>query len=56
MSAYFDWINKQGGIYGRKLELIIGDSGYTGPQGSEAAHKLVEQDKVFGEYKEQAFF
>jgi branched-chain amino acid transport system substrate-binding protein len=47
MAAYLDWINKQGGIYGRKIQLIVGDSGYTGPQGSEAARKLVEQDKVF---------
>ncbi len=47
MAAYLDWINEQGGIYGRKLELIVGDSGYSGPQGSEAARKLVEQDKVF---------
>jgi branched-chain amino acid transport system substrate-binding protein len=47
MAAYLDWINEQGGIYGRKVDLIIGDSGYSGPQGSEAARKLVEQDKVF---------
>jgi ABC-type branched-subunit amino acid transport system substrate-binding protein len=47
MKAYFDWINDQGGIYGRKLTLDIGDSQYTGPVSSEAARSLVEQDKVF---------
>ena len=47
MAAYFDWINKQGGIYGRKIQIDIGDSGYSGPQATEAVRKLVEQDKVF---------
>ncbi|MGD0765312.1 MAG: ABC transporter substrate-binding protein, partial [Dehalococcoidia bacterium] len=47
MKAYFGWINDQGGIYGRKLTLDIGDSQYVGPVSSEAARKLVEQDKVF---------
>ncbi len=50
MAAYLDWINEQGGIYGRKLTLDVGDSAYTGPQASEAARKLVEQDKVFAMY------
>jgi branched-chain amino acid transport system substrate-binding protein len=50
MAAYLDWINQQGGLYGRKLTLDVGDSGYTGPQGTEAARKLVEQDKVFAMY------
>lgn len=30
MQAYFDWINQQGGIYGRKITVDVGDSGYTG--------------------------
>ncbi len=47
MKAYFDYINDQGGIYGRKINFIIGDSQYTGPVAIEAARKLVEQDKVF---------
>ena len=33
MKAYFDYINDNGGIYGRKLELVVGDSQYTGPGG-----------------------
>ncbi len=47
MKAYFDYINDNGGIYGRKLTLDIGDSQYVGPASSEAARKLVEQDGVF---------
>jgi len=47
MKAYYDYINDNGGIYGRKINLIIGDSQYTGPVAIEAARKLVEQEKVF---------
>jgi branched-chain amino acid transport system substrate-binding protein len=47
MKAYFDYINDQGGIYGRKIKLYVEDNQYTGPVGLEAAHKLVEQDGVF---------
>lgn len=47
MKAFFDYINDQGGIYGRKVELDIGDSQYTGPVASEAIRKLVEQDGIF---------
>ncbi len=47
MKAYFDYINDQGGIYGRKINLVIGDSQYSGPAASEAARSLIDQDKVF---------
>jgi branched-chain amino acid transport system substrate-binding protein len=47
MKAYYDYINAQGGIYGRKIRFIIGDNQYTGPVSSEAARRLVEQDGVF---------
>jgi len=47
MKAYYDYINDQGGIYGRKINFIVADSQYTGPVASEAARKLVEQDKIF---------
>ena len=47
MQAYYDYINDQGGIYGRKIKLIVGDNQYNGPVAGEAARKLVEQDKVF---------
>ncbi len=47
MKAYFDYINDQGGIYGRKINLIIGDSQYTGPIATEAAKQLIDQENVF---------
>ena len=47
MQAYFDYINDQGGIYGRKIKLFVGDNQYSGPVASEAIRKLVEQDQIF---------
>ena len=40
-------INEMGGINGRKLAVIIEDSGYDPKKGLLAAQKLVQQDKVF---------
>ncbi len=47
MQAYFDYINSQGGLYGRKITLIVGDSQYSGPVATEVVRTLVEQDGVF---------
>jgi branched-chain amino acid transport system substrate-binding protein len=47
MQAYFDYINTQGGMYGRKIDLIVGDSQYSGPVATEVVRTLVEQDGVF---------
>lgn len=45
--AYFQMINAQGGVNGRKIEFISYDDGYDPTQGLNAARRLVEQDKVF---------
>ena len=42
-----DEINEQGGINGRKLRLIVEDSGYDPKKAVLAAQKLVNQDKIF---------
>jgi branched-chain amino acid transport system substrate-binding protein len=42
-----DEINEQGGINGRKLKLIVEDSGYDPKKAFLAAQKLVNQDKIF---------
>ena len=42
-----DEINEQGGINGRKLKLLIEDSGYDPKKAVLAAQKLVNQDKIF---------
>jgi branched-chain amino acid transport system substrate-binding protein len=40
-------LNEVGGIHGRKVRLIVEDSGYDPRRAVLAAHKLVDQDKVF---------
>jgi branched-chain amino acid transport system substrate-binding protein len=40
-------INEQGGIHGRKIKLIVEDSGYDPKKAVLAAQKLVNQDKIF---------
>ncbi len=47
MMLRVDEINEQGGINGRKLRLIVEDSGYDPKKAVLAAQKLVNQDKIF---------
>ncbi len=42
-----DEINEQGGINGRKLKILVEDSGYDPKKAFLAAQKLVNQDKIF---------
>ena len=44
--AYFNMINDQGGVNGRKIKLISLDDGYAPPKTVEQTRKLVEQDEV----------
>jgi branched-chain amino acid transport system substrate-binding protein len=44
--AYFDKINAEGGINGRKINFISQDDGYSPPKTVEQARKLVESDEV----------
>ena len=46
LSAYFDMINEQGGINGRKITFITLDDGYSPPKTVEHARKLIEQERV----------
>ena len=45
-TAYFKMINDQGGINGRKINLISLDDGYSPPKTVEQVRRLVEQDEV----------
>ena len=45
-AAYFDVINKQGGINGRKINFISRDDSYSPPKTVELVRQLVEQDQV----------
>jgi branched-chain amino acid transport system substrate-binding protein len=46
IGAYFDKINDEGGINGRKIEFITLDDGYSPPRTVEQIRKLVEQEQV----------
>jgi branched-chain amino acid transport system substrate-binding protein len=47
MMLRVDEINEQGGVNGRKMRLIVEDSGYDPKKAVLAAQKLVNQDKIF---------
>ncbi len=44
--AYFAMINDQGGVNGRKLNMISLDDGFSPPKTVEQTRRLVEQDQV----------
>ncbi len=45
--AYFQYINEQGGINGRKINFVFKDDGYQPPKTVAAVREMVEQDEVF---------
>ena len=47
MKMAVDEVNAQGGIHGRKLKLVLEDSGYDPKRAVLATQKMVERDKVF---------
>lgn len=47
MKAYFDYINANGGIYGRKINLIIKDDRYIPQEAINKTNELILKDKVF---------
>ncbi|MCP4575732.1 MAG: ABC transporter substrate-binding protein [Deltaproteobacteria bacterium] len=44
------WVNENGGINGKKLELIVIDDGYKVPRGVAGYNRLVDSEKVLGLY------
>src|SRR5712671_8018612 len=46
-AAYIRMVNEQGGINGRKINLIQYDDAYSPPKTVEQVRKLVESDEVF---------
>src|ERR1700760_2568727 len=46
MAAYYNMINDQGGINGRKINFISYDDGYSPPRTVEMTRKLIEGDNV----------
>ncbi|MBL8502091.1 MAG: ABC transporter substrate-binding protein, partial [Rhodocyclaceae bacterium] len=47
MQMRVDEINEAGGVHGRKIKLVVEDSGYDPKKGILAAQKMVAQDKIF---------
>jgi ABC-type branched-subunit amino acid transport system substrate-binding protein len=45
--AYFDEVNRQGGVHGRKIELISLDDGYEPDRAIANTQKLIGEHKVF---------
>jgi ABC-type branched-subunit amino acid transport system substrate-binding protein len=45
-AAYFQMINEQGGVNGRKINMLSLDDGYSPPKTVEQIRRLVEQDQV----------
>jgi branched-chain amino acid transport system substrate-binding protein len=46
IAAYFDKVNAEGGINGRKLRFVTYDDGYDPRKTVELTHRLVEEDRV----------
>src|SRR2546430_14224485 len=46
IAAYFNKVNAEGGINGRRINFISYDDGYSPPKAVEQARKLVESDEV----------
>ncbi|MFZ0040504.1 MAG: ABC transporter substrate-binding protein [Solirubrobacteraceae bacterium] len=46
--AFFNYVNAHGGVFGRKIHLIIKDDAYNPTQTVSVVHQLVLQNKVFG--------
>ena len=47
MKLAVDEINAAGGVHGRKLKLILEDSGYDPKKAVLATQKMIEKDKIF---------
>ncbi|MBX9963866.1 MAG: ABC transporter substrate-binding protein [Burkholderiales bacterium] len=45
-AAYFQWINDQGGVNGRKITFVSLDDGYNPAKTVEQTRRLVEQEEV----------
>jgi len=44
--AYFDYLNENGGVYGRKIRLIVEDDKYVPTEAVAKTNKLILKDKV----------
>src|SRR5690606_19862771 len=47
LDAYLKWVNKNGGVNGRKIRISFENDNYNPQQAVSAAKKLVDRDGVF---------
>ncbi|MFM1952441.1 MAG: hypothetical protein RJA33_1235 [Actinomycetota bacterium] len=47
MKAYFDYVNANGGVNGRKITLVVKDDQYVPTQAVSKTNELILKDKVF---------
>jgi branched-chain amino acid transport system substrate-binding protein len=47
IDGYFARINKEGGLFGRRLKLLALDDGYEPDRAGKNLHRLIDQEKVF---------
>mgnify|MGYP002682217973 FL=1 len=47
LDAYFNWVNANGGVFGRKIELLVADDQFNPAKTVVEVKRMVEQDKVF---------
>ncbi len=45
--AYFDYVNANGGVHGRKIEYVVKDDGYNPTNTSQVTNELVLKDEIF---------
>jgi ABC-type branched-subunit amino acid transport system substrate-binding protein len=49
-TSYYNRLNAQGGINGRKINFLSYDDAYSPPKTVEQTRKLVEQDEIFADF------
>src|SRR5436305_3100041 len=49
--AFFNYVNAHGGVFGRKIHMIIKDDAYNPTSTVNVVHQLVLQNNVFGIYE-----
>src|SRR4051794_12726177 len=47
IQAYYRWVNEKGGVHGRNIEVVVGDTACNEARGVAVAKKLISQDQVF---------
>lgn len=47
IKAYFDYVNAQGGVHGRKIKFLVRDDAYDPTKTSQVTNELVLKDNVF---------